>query len=262
MDHARTLEFAIDCARAAGRIVMRYFGVVPDVQEKGRLDLVTRADLESEQLLIEEIETRFPDHAVHGEERGSVARVRYNWFVDPLDGTLNYAHGIPSFCVAVALMDGEETLLGVIHDPVRGEVFSACRGGVAMLNGAHISVSQIASLDRAVLGISTHPLKLDAGIRSRYQAMLDRVGPETQHLVNLGSQGLQVAYVAAGRLDGMIGVPADPWSSPAATLIVREAGGTVEPAPGGPWGEDRRTLLATNGRIRERLVALMAAAAS
>jgi myo-inositol-1(or 4)-monophosphatase len=257
VEYGEALEFAVELARGAGGIVMRYFGDVPDIRDKGRLDLVTRTDLQSEQFLIDRIAARYPDHAVHGEERGAVERAAYNWYVDPLDGTINYAHGIPVFCVAVALLEGEEAVLGVIYDPVRDEVFAARQGSGATLNGGGIGVSAIARLDQAVLAFSTHPFKLGAEIRGLYQATLDRVGPRTQHLVNLGSQGLQIAYVAAGRLDGMLAVPVDPWSSPAAALIAREAGAVVETAPGGPWPWPERTRLVTNGRIRDELARVM-----
>jgi myo-inositol-1(or 4)-monophosphatase len=258
IDHEAVLAFAVECARGAGQIVMRYAEAVPDIRDKGRLDLVTRADLESEAYLIDRIARRFPDHAVHGEERGAVAPAAFNWFVDPLDGTLNYAHGVPVFSIAIALAAGEETVVGVVYDPTRDELFQARRGGGAHLNGRPLSVSEIGTLDQAVLGFSTHPFKLDTPIRARYQSLLDRIGPRTQHLINLGSQALLLAYVAAGRLDGMLAVPLDPWSSPAARLLVREAGGTDEPAPGGPWPHPAGTLLVTNGRIRDELVGLTA----
>jgi myo-inositol-1(or 4)-monophosphatase len=257
IDEEATLEFLLQCARGAGQIVMGYAADVPEIRDKGRLDLVTRADLESEQYLIDKITERFPGHAVHGEERGAVQRAAFNWYVDPLDGTINYAHGIPVFNVAVALAEGDETVLGAVYDPTRDEMFWARRGGGAFLNGARLRVSEIRTLDQAVLGFSTHPFKLDAA-RSRYQAILDRVGPRTQHLVNLGSQALLVAYVAAGRLDGMLAIPVDPWSSPAARLLVLEAGGTAEPAPGSPWPHPSGTLLVTNGHVRNELVGLMA----
>jgi myo-inositol-1(or 4)-monophosphatase len=256
LDYETTLEFLLDCARGAGRIVMSYFGSVPDIWDKGTLDLVTRADYESEQYLIDRIAERFPEHAVHGEERGAVARAAYNWYVDPLDGTINYAHGLPVFNVAVALAEGDEVALGAVYDPTRDEMFWARRGAGAFLNDSPIHVSTIATLDQATLGFSTHPFKHDA-LRPRYQAMLDSVGPRTQHMINLGSQALLLAYVAAGRLDGMLAVPLDPWSSPAAILLVREAGGTAEPAPGGPWPHPAGTLLATNERVRDELTGLM-----
>jgi len=254
IDLDAALEFAAESARGAGRIVMRDAGQVPDVRQKGRLDLVTRADLESEAYLIQRIAERFPSHAVHGEERGAVERAAFNWYVDPLDGTLNYAHGVPVFSVAIAMTAGEETLLGVVYDPTRDELFHARRDGGAFLDGTRLHVSEIATLDQAVLGFSTHPFKLDAPVRTRYQSLLDRIGPRTQHLINLGSQALLIAYVAAGRLDGMLAVPLDPWSSPAARLLVREAGGTDEPVPGGPWPHPAGTVLVTNGRIRDELV--------
>src|SRR5947209_14950309 len=180
LDYDATLDFLLDCARGAGHIVMRSFGHARDVRDKGPLDLVTQADYESEQYLIQRIGERFPEHAVHGEERGAVARAAYNWFVDPLDGTINYAHGVPAFNVAVALAEGEETVLGAVYDPTRDELFSARRGGGAFLNGSPIHVSQIATLEHAALGFSCHPFKLDS-VRPRYQAMLDRIGPRTQH---------------------------------------------------------------------------------
>jgi myo-inositol-1(or 4)-monophosphatase len=256
LDYEPTLEFLLECARGAGQIVMRYVGAVPEIRDKGSLDLVTRADFESEQYLIDRIRERFPDHAVHGEERGAVTPAAYNWTVDPLDGTINYAHGIPAFNIAIALAEGDQPVLGAVYDPTRDEMFWARRGGGAFLNGTPLHVSAIATLDQATLGFSTHPFKLDA-VRPHYQAMLGRIGPRTQHLINLGSQALLLAYVAAGRLDGMIAIPIDRWSGPAATLLIREAGGTLEPAPGGPWPHPAGTLLATNGGIRAELAGLM-----
>lgn len=257
LDHEAALEFVRECARGAGEIVRRYAGHVPDVRDKGRLDLVTRADLESEQYLIDRIAARYPDHAVHGEERGAITRAEYNWYVDPLDGTLNYAHGVPGFTVAIALARGNETLVSAVYDPSRDELFWARRGEGAFLNGSRIAVSDVDTLDHAALGVSTHPFKLDAPTRACYQAVLDRIGPRTQHLVSLGSQALHLAYVAAGRLDGALAIPLDPWSSPAARLLVREAGGAEEPSPGGPLPGAAGALLLTNGHIRDELAGLM-----
>src|SRR5262245_1783454 len=128
MDDDSILEFLLDCARGAGQIVMRSFGHARDVRDKGPLDLVTQADFESEQYLIDRIRERFPDHAVHGEERGAVQRAAYNWYVDPLDGTINFAHAIPAFNVAIAIAEGDEVILGAVYDPTRDEMFWARRG--------------------------------------------------------------------------------------------------------------------------------------
>lgn len=260
-------KFILDCARGAGQILMKYWQNIPEIRPKGCLDLVTTADLKSEQYIVKQIAKRFPGHAVDSEERGFTgeAEYEYKWTVDPLDGTLNYAHGVPFFNVSIALQNRNYLLLAAVYDPLRDEMFSASRGGHTLLNGKDIARwwtpgEPIRTLDRAVVGLSTHPLKLDEDMRDPYLAMLGRLGPRTQHLVNLGSQALMMAYVAAGRLDAAIAVPADPWSSPAYTLL--HGTQRLEPCPisGAPWPESGALMAAGSRSLRNELSSLVCSA--
>jgi len=245
-------------AREAGAIVRSGWGTIHAPERKGRIDLVTEYDRRSEALLLARIAERFPDHAVLAEESGARAGARVRWLVDPLDGTTNFAHNYPFFCVSVAAEVDGELAAGAVYDPVRGELFSAARGGGATLDGAPIAVSSIATVGDALLvtgfpySVREHP----ETILPLFEAFLLRA----QGVRRDGSAALNLCYLACGRFDGFWEGHLSPWDMAAGVLIVREAGGTVTDYDGGPFRLDGRQILASNGRVHDEMRAILAAA--
>jgi myo-inositol-1(or 4)-monophosphatase len=223
-----TLEFIHTLAANAGEILLSYVGKEMDVQHKSRTDLVTRADHDSENYLIDTIRKAFPDHAINAEESGEwEGAAEHQWYIDPLDGTLNFAHGVPIYCVSIGYAYQGEMALGVVYDPVREEFFCGERGQGAMLNGEPIQVSDETNLIECMLATG-FPHEPDAwGTPADNTANFIRLNQVSQSVRRLGSAALDVAYVAAGRLDGFWQVAINQWDVAAGGLIVREAGGLV-----------------------------------
>ena len=223
---------------------------------KGDVDLVTEADRASEKLIGERLKAAFPDHGVFGEE-GTRDRLEseYRWYVDPLDGTTNFAHGFPVFCVVLGLerraaglaadADGE-MVAGVIYDPLRDEMFVAERGKGAWLNGRQIRVSKTKTLQESLTatGFPSHKRHSSPNVHFYQQITLRSHGVR-----RAGSAALDLAYVACGRLDGFWEFNLNPWDTSAGVLLVAEAGGTVTHFDGGTFTLDSREVLATNGLI-------------
>lgn len=222
---AGELEVAVAAARAAGETLRSGFGGEHSVRYKGEVDLVTEVDERAERLIGGMLREAFPDYGILAEEGGALAGGgEYRWIVDPLDGTVNYAHGLPVFCVSIALEKAGELVLGVVHDPMREETYVAERGGGATLNGRPIRVSDTDRLIRALVATGfpydrdTMPAALD--LFARFAAL-------TQSMRRLGSAALDVCYVAAGRLDAYYERGVRPWDVAAGALILEEAGGRV-----------------------------------
>ena len=228
-----TLEFIKNMSLQAGRILLSYVGTEMDVQHKSTTDLVTEADHASERYLIDAVRTAFPEHAVNAEESGELAgSLQHQWFIDPLDGTLNFAHGVPFYCVSVAYACQGVLELGVIYDPVREEMFCAERGKGATLNGSPIRVSGFTDLIDCML-VTGFPYDYERTPDDN-NANFIRFNELSQTVRRLGSAALNVAYVAAGRLDGFWEVTIRPWDVAAAGLIIREAGGAATNVFGDP----------------------------
>jgi myo-inositol-1(or 4)-monophosphatase len=250
-------------AREAGTLLRGYFerGVVTEY--KGDVDLVTEADRASEKQIVERLRAVFPGHGIYGEEgtRSGMAS-EYRWYVDPLDGTTNFAHGFPVFCVSMGLerrapglaadADGE-LIAAVIYDPMRDELFTAEAGQGAYLNGRRIHVSRTPQLAEALLatGFPSQKRHASPNIHFYQQFTLRSHG-----LRRPGSAALDLAYTAAGRLDGYWEFKLNPWDTAAGVLLVREAGGTVTHFDGGSFTLDSREVLATNGHLRDEMIAL------
>jgi myo-inositol-1(or 4)-monophosphatase len=257
LDQARTL--AVDAAREAGALLGAKLGAAI-VDYKGTVDLVTDADRASEALIAARITSAFPGHALVGEEgtrgpTGEIDRRGYSWIVDPLDGTTNYAHGYPHFAVSIALERAGETLLGVVYDPMRDELFEATRGGGATLNGAPMSVSATAELIRSLLATG---FSYDLTARAENMAMWNAFLNICQGTRRDGAAALNLTYVAAGRLDGFWERPLNPWDIAAGALIVQEAGGTVSSFEGGPFDPFDREVVASNGVIHNIMLEVIA----
>ena len=224
---------AEEAARLAGRILAERFGGRRTVEFKGGIDLVTDADRASEAALVAFLRGRYPNHAILAEESGlSQAPGDLRWLVDPLDGTTNYAHRVPHFCVSVAVEGPQGLLAGAVYDPLRGELFSAARGQGAHLDGRPIAVSEASSLERALVCTG-----FPYDVRERPElpvGLFDRIIRKVQGVRRLGSAALDLAYVACGRFDGFFEVGLKPWDIAAGALLVAEAKGVVTRLDGAP----------------------------
>jgi len=240
-------------AREAGTLLMSYLARHIGFEYKGDVDLVTEADRASEKLIVERLRARWPEHGVVGEEGTRTgAGAEYRWYVDPLDGTTNFAHGFPVFCVSIALVyKDEELIVGVLYDPTRDEMFSAERGEGATLNGKPIHVSKTTRLAESLLGTGfpSHKRHLNPNIHFYHQITLRSHGVR-----RAGSAALDLANVACGRYDGFWEFNLNPWDTAAGVLLVREAGGTVTRFDGSPYRLDSREVLASNGLSHDKLM--------
>lgn len=249
------LQTAIEAARLAGLNILERYPGKRKLTVKGYRDLVTDADIAAEKIIIDLIRERFPEHAILSEEAGgSESSNDYTWIVDPLDGTTNYAHHHPVFAVSIGLVKRGDPLIGVIHDPVSDQTFTAHRGGGAKLNDVPIHVSRVANTDHAMLG-------LDWGhsneVRKRILFYLHQIAPHCGTVRILGSAALAMAYVAAGWLDAYFNMALKPWDTAAGMLIISEAGGRCSTLEGEPYRVDLPGCLATNGLIHDELLLLM-----
>jgi len=257
------LEFATDVAREAGRRLMRRLGRLSprDISHKGRVDLVTEADREAEALIVGHISNRFPGHAVVAEESMPAAGdATHRWIIDPLDGTTNFVHGHPMFAVSIALEVDGELKLGVVHAPMMNETFHAERRGGAHLNGVKVGVSRVSALIDSLLATG---FAYDRWDRPRNNlAEFSALTMATQGVRRGGAASLDLAYVAAGRLDGYWELGLAPWDVSAGALLVEEAGGHVTDLSGGDGWRDGSEILATNGELHDVLAARLDETAS
>ena len=248
----RFREIASAAARAAGRIILDKLHTVHRVAHKGKVDLVTEADLQAEKLILDAVQGAFPLHRVVGEESGiGEQQSDYIWYVDPLDGTTNFAHGYPHYSVSIALQYRRRTILGVVFDPGRDELFSAERGAGAFLNGKRLTVSSVREPEAALLATG-FPYDLEQ--RPHVLALLGRLLTRIQGIRRDGSAALNLAYVAAGRLDGYWELSLHPWDCAAGALMVEEAGGRVSGWGGKTFDIQRPEVLAGNPVIHSFLV--------
>jgi myo-inositol-1(or 4)-monophosphatase len=248
-------------AREAGALLLPYFHQGLKIEYKGDADLVTAADRASEVLIRDRITKMFPTHDVLGEEQGlNDQGSDYRWYVDPLDGTTNFAHGYPVFCVSMALEHrtaesssgaGARRVAGVVYDPTRDELFSAEVGKGAHLNGKPIQVSKAATLKECLLatGFPSHKRHKNPNIHFYHQITL-----RTHGVRRAGSAALDLCNVASGRFDGFWEFNLNPWDTAAGVLIVEEAGGRVSRYDGSPFDIDSRETLASNGLVHDALL--------
>jgi len=252
------LNFAIQTAREAGRILAERIGRVLQVSNKGDIDLVTESDLASEKLIIERIRSHYPRHAILAEESGEAVATEiqseWKWIVDPLDGTTNYAHGYPCFCVSIGLERSGRIELGVVYDPLRDEVFAAERGRGTTLNERRIRVSSIEELNQAMLCTG---FPYDVRERPHFARHFSNFTMEAQAVRRDGSAALDLAYVAAGRFDGFWEDGLSPWDVAAGVLLVEEAGGRVSDFRGDPLDIYTPQVLVSNGAIHESMMRVL-----
>ncbi|MHB8178835.1 MAG: inositol monophosphatase family protein [Vulcanimicrobiaceae bacterium] len=250
------LTTALTVAREAGALLCERLTLPREIAEKGRrADLVTDADRAGEALVIARLRAAFPQAAILGEEGGLVTGSSdERWIVDPLDGTTNYTHGYPLFCVSIAYERSGELIAGVVYAPLLDECYAAERGAGARCNDAPLHVSVIERLGDALLCTGFHP---DGYERNAVQ--FAAASRRAQAVRRDGSAALDLAFVAAGRFDGFWEFDLSPWDVAAGTLLVREAGGTVSAIAGDAAQLDGRSILASNGRIHAQLVDCLSA---
>ncbi|WP_263384082.1 inositol monophosphatase family protein [Granulicella arctica] len=247
-------------ARKAGSLLRGFYEKGVATEYKGDVDLVTEADRASEQLISERLKAVFPEHGVYGEE-GTRDRLEgeYRWYIDPLDGTTNFAHQFPVFCVSMGLerrapglaadQDGE-MIAGVIYDPLRDEMFSAERGRGAWLNGRKLKVSSTKTLAESLTATGFPSQKRHSSPNVHFY---QQITLRSHGVRRAGSAALDLAYVACGRLDGYWEFKLNPWDTSAGVLLVEEAGGSVTHFDGGKFTLDSREVLASNGLIKGEL---------
>lgn len=247
------LKAAVEIAREAGAILRQEFDQPPQISYKGDVDLVTQADKRSEAAIVTRLTEFFPDHVIAAEEGGgheNTPHSEYRWHVDPLDGTTNFAHGYPCFCVSLGLAHRDTVIAGVVFNPFYNELFAAARGQGATLNGKSIRVSNVATLSTSLLctGFPVHKRLANPNIHYYWDFTLRSHGVRRD-----GSAALDLACVAAGRFDGFWELGLQKWDTAAGVLLVEEAGGTVSDFAGQPYRLGGPMILATNGTIHEEM---------
>ena len=249
------LNFAIETAREAGHILLEKFGRITTVTKKGDINLVTEADLASEALIIEKIKSYHPKHAILAEEAGNAVVFEngneWKWIIDPLDGTTNYAHGYPCFCVTLALEHKREIVIGVTYDPTREELFSAEKGQGSSLNGRRIRVSDTEKLAEALI-VTGFPY--DFKQKVNFARHLTEFLYHSRGVRRDGSAAIDMAYVACGRFDGFWEEGLNPWDVAAGKLLIEEAGGQITYYDGSPFSIYDPPICASNGRIHDEML--------
>jgi myo-inositol-1(or 4)-monophosphatase len=253
-------DLAVSWAREAGAVLREAYGGAHALERKGAIDLVTETDRRAESLILSRLRERFPDHAVLAEESGAhqARNAPVRWLIDPLDGTTNFAHNYPFFCVSIAAETQGRLVAGAVFDPVRDEMFAAAAGKGAALNGTPLRVSTVDRLENSLLvtgfpyDVREHP--------ERHVPLFQAFLVRAQGLRRDGSAALNLCYLAAGRFDGFWEGHLAPWDMAAGVLMVREAGGRVTDYAGGTFRLERPEILASNGRIHEEMCTILTGA--
>jgi myo-inositol-1(or 4)-monophosphatase len=257
---SRYLDVAVEAAREGGRILMEEFARPVQISYKGDVDLVTQADQRSEEAVVARLRREFPSHAIVAEEGGGRENASpFRWYVDPLDGTTNFAHHFPQFAVSIGLEEAGELIAGVIYNPANGELFAAERGQGAFLNERPIRVSQADRLAVSLLGTGfpTHKRTQNPNIHFYWQFTMASHGVR-----RVGAAALDLCMVACGRLDAFWEFGLKSWDTAAGTLLVREAGGRVTDFSGKPFAPGDYVCLASNGLIHDEMCRMAAAIAA
>ncbi len=250
----KELEVAIEAAYRAGKVLRSMFEKGVQVHYKGRVDLVTTADFESEKTIIETIHKAFPDHGIYAEESGIKEGTQpLRWIIDPLDGTTNFAHNFPLFAVSIALEHEEEMMLGVVYNPISDEMFTAARGEGSRKNDKPIQVSDTEDLIHSLV-VTGFPYD-----RSEVSSIIELWTYFTLHaqgVRRLGSASLDLCYVAAGQMDAYYERYVFPWDIAAGAIIVQEAGGKVTDFYGGKFTSYKNEIVASNGKLHEAMISI------
>lgn len=252
------LNFAIETARDSGQLLLEKFDRGIAIQKKGEINLVTEADLESEALIIDRIKSHHPKHSILAEESGEAVvtggDTTWKWIIDPLDGTTNYAHGYPCFCVTIALEHNGEIVIGVTYDPTRNELFAAERGRGATMNGKTIRVSNRDKLGDSLI-VTGFPY--DIKQRDNFARHLTEMLLSSRGVRRDGSAAIDMAYVACGRFDGFWEEGLNPWDVAAGVLLIEEAGGQVSYYNGAKFSIYQPPVCASNGLIHSQMLTIL-----
>lgn len=249
----RELEVAIKAAKEAGKILKKHFHQPNKITLKADKSFVTQADKLAEEKIISIIKENFPDHSINAEESGLVQKnSEYLWLIDPLDGTTNYATHVPFFTVSVALVFNKKIQIGVVFDPIHGELFSASVNEGAYLNNSPIKVSEKGELALSIIGYSR-----PSSLKDKFTIIFPSIEIKTRGPKILGSTALQLCYVASNRLDADVSFSQQPWDLAAGVLVIEEAGGKASDFEGNPWSIDSKDILATNGKIHDEILEII-----
>ncbi len=257
-DKEKILAVAREAAMEAGKYLVTSYNSSfrPEVEFKGVVDLVTEFDRRSQAIICDIIKRNFPGHSILAEEDLEVVKDRdLLWLIDPIDGTTNFAHSLPLFSVSIAFMKGGESIMGVVFVPLLGEMFYAVRGGGAYLNDKKIAVSGEKELDKSLLATG-FPYDRMESIESYIQPFR-RFVINSRGVRRMGSAAIDLAYTAAGRIDGFWEAKLQPWDMAAGFLLVQEAGGQVTDFSGNPFQPFMKECLASNGRIHSRMLDIL-----
>lgn len=255
MDMDKIKRVGIAAACEGGKVLQAHFGRLRSIRKKGAIDLVTDADVESEAAIIDTITRAFPDHGILAEESGAHDGSGGRWIVDPLDGTTNFAHNLPLFCVSIAFADKGDILAGFVLAPLLNELFVAVKGQGARLNGKPIAVSSTPTLADSLL-VTGFPYDHQTG----FDAMIGRFARSltaTQGVRRLGSAALDLCYVASGRFDGFWEQHLKPWDTAAGLIVAAEAGARTTVFSGAPYAIDQPEIVSSNGVIHDDLLNLL-----
>ena len=255
------LHTAVRSVREGGRVILMYFNQLDRLEysSKGRNDYVSQADVEAERAILDVLTRAYPDHGIIAEESGEREGSEYTWIIDPLDGTTNFLHGFPMFAVSVAVKRAGVLEHGVVYDPLHDEMFTASRGEGAQLNGKRIRVSTTRKLAPSLLGTG-FPFR-DLGIIEPWMRSFQSLLTKTSGIRRAGAAALDLAYVAAGRLDGFWEFGLKPWDMAAGALLIREAGGLVADVSGGQDFLESGNLVSANPLIFEEFRKIVARSA-
>ncbi len=254
LDLDRAVAVAVETAREAGALLIEEFRRPQEIRYKGEVDLVTQADVRSERAVTSRLRREFPNHLIVGEELGEQkaqsGEARYRWYVDPLDGTTNFAHGFPVFAVSLGLLDGDQPVAGVVYNPILDEMFTAIRGHGAQMNGEPIHVSPVRRLSESLLGTGfpTRKRMSNPNIRYYWEYTLRSHGVR-----RAGAAALDLCSVACGRFEAFWEFGLKPWDTAAGMLLVEEAGGRVSDFREKPYHPGDREIVASNGLIHDEL---------
>lgn len=256
MNWEHVKQTGIAAASKSAGILRAKIGCIDDIQKKGCIDLVTEADTESEKIIIDTILSRFPEHSILAEESGATkGNDNFQWIIDPLDGTTNFAHELPLFSTSIAFAAHGEIKVGIVNNPINGELFTAVEGKGAFLNGRPITVTDRQNLSECLLvtGFPYNFKEILNDLMIRFSNCLDA----SQGVRRLGSAALDLCYVACGRFDGFWEQNLNPWDTAAAYLIAREAGATITDFSNNPFDIDMKEILATNKNIHGEMLSLL-----
>jgi myo-inositol-1(or 4)-monophosphatase len=253
------LAVSRQAAEAAGALLCEHWQKPKEIMYKGAIDLVTSLDRESERLIVGLLRQHFPEHSILAEEEAHHVgnSHAYRWIIDPLDGTTNFAHGYPQFCISIALEHDGRVILGLVYDPLRRECFEARIGGGAALNGAAIRVSAVEELDKSLLATGFPYDRRDHA--DFYLGFFKAFMVRSQGIRRNGSAALDLCYVACGRIDGFWELKLRPWDVAAGALIVAEAGGKLSDFSGNEFSMAGNETLASNGVIHDEMIRVTSA---